>query len=48
MSSMWRIGWSLPFLLAAATASAQYSAPANYAPAPADSGDAKPLAKFPS
>ena len=35
---MWRIGWSLPFLLAAATASAQYPAPANYAPAPAYSG----------
>ena len=35
---MWRIGWSLPFLLAAATASAQYPAPANYAPVPAYSG----------
>src|SRR6476620_11814688 len=38
MSSMWRIGWSLPLLLVAATASAQYPAPANYAPAPAYSG----------
>src|SRR5262245_47032987 len=38
MSSMWRIGWSLPFLLAAATASAQYTSPGNYAPAPAYSG----------
>ena len=29
---MWRIAWSIPVLLSAATASAQYSAPAAYAP----------------
>jgi soluble lytic murein transglycosylase len=33
MSSMWRIAWSIPVLLSAATASAQYSAPATYTPA---------------
>src|SRR5262245_8721818 len=34
MSSMWRIGWSVPFVLAATTAaSAQYSAQPNYATA---------------
>src|SRR5882672_8501381 len=33
MSSMWRIAWSIPVLLSAATASAQYSAPTTYAPA---------------
>jgi soluble lytic murein transglycosylase len=32
MSSMWRIAWSIPVLLSAATASAQYSAPTTYAP----------------
>jgi soluble lytic murein transglycosylase len=33
MSSMWRIAWSVPFLLAATTgASAQYPAPVTYAP----------------
>lgn len=30
---MWRIAWSIPVFLSAATASAQYSAPAAYAPA---------------
>ena len=30
---MWRIAWSIPVLLGAATASAQYSAPAAYTPA---------------
>ena len=30
---MWRIAWSIPVLLGAATASAQYSAPVAYAPA---------------
>jgi len=30
---MWRIAWSIPVLLSAATASAQYSAPSAYAPA---------------
>lgn len=29
---MWRIAWSIPVLLSAATASAQYSTPATYAP----------------
>jgi soluble lytic murein transglycosylase len=33
MSSMWRIAWSIPVLLSAATASAQYSAPSAYSPA---------------
>jgi soluble lytic murein transglycosylase len=32
MSSMWRIAWSIPVLLGAATASAQYSAPIAYPP----------------
>jgi soluble lytic murein transglycosylase len=35
MSSMWRTGWLLPLLLGTASASAQYSAPARYAPVPA-------------
>src|SRR5689334_2782505 len=33
MSSMWRIGWSVPLIFLAATASAQYPAPATYTPA---------------
>src|SRR4249919_1383007 len=32
MSSMWRIAWSIPVLLSAATATAQYNAPVTYAP----------------
>jgi soluble lytic murein transglycosylase len=35
MSSMWRIAWSIPLLLGAVTASAQYSAPYTANPAPA-------------
>ena len=35
---MWRIGWSVPLLFLAATASAQYPAPVRYPPAPAYSG----------
>ena len=34
---MWRIAWSIPLLLATATASAQFPAPPTYAPAPAAS-----------
>jgi soluble lytic murein transglycosylase len=34
MSSMWRIAWSLPLLLATATVSAQYPAPRTYPAAP--------------
>lgn len=35
---MWRIAWSIPVLLGAATASAQYPAPTTYAPAQAYAG----------